>query len=269
MAIVTGGTGVLGSAMAKGLAGAGARVVVLGRRVERAEEVVQEISHQGGEAIALRADVLDESDLRAARDLVLQRWGRIDILVNAAGGNVAEAIVDEKRSFFAVPRGAFEEVFDLNLLGTVLPCQVFGSVMAGQAGTGESPAGEGCIVNISSMSAKRALTRVVGYSAAKAAVENFTRWLAVELARACGPGLRVNALAPGFYIGEQNRDLLLQADGTLTERGWTIVKHTPAGRFGVPEDLMGTLIWLCSPGAGYVNGVVVPVDGGFDAFSDV
>ncbi|HEY0735965.1 MAG TPA: SDR family oxidoreductase [Herpetosiphonaceae bacterium] len=266
VAIVTGGTGVLGGAMAQGLAQAGARVGILGRRRERAEAVVAEIERAGGQAMALPADVMDQAQLEAARAAVLERWGRIDILVNAAGGNVPAATLSPDRTFWDLPREAFAQVFELNLLGTLLPSQIFGAAMIQPRG--DEPA-HGCIVNISSMAAQRAITRVVGYGAAKSAVDNFTRWLAVELGRSYGAGMRVNAIAPGFFIGEQNRDLLLQPDGSLTARGQTIIDHTPAGRFGEPGELISTLIWLCSPGARFVNGVVVPVDGGFSAFSGV
>nr|WP_207890476.1 SDR family oxidoreductase [Rubrobacter taiwanensis] len=266
VAVVTGGTGVLGGAMARGIARAGARVGVLGRRKERAARVAKEIEEAGGEAMPLPADVLDRKQLEAARETVLERWGRVDILVNAAGGNVPGAAVGEGESFFGLSREAFAGVFDLNLVGTVLPIQVFGAAMAEGKPPGEA---EGCIVNISSMAAQRPLTRVVGYSAAKAAIDNLTRWLAVELPRRYGAGMRVNAIAPGFFLGEQNRALLVNEDGSLTERGGKIIEHTPAGRFGEPEELVGTLIWLCSPAAGFVNGAVIPVDGGFSAFSGV
>ncbi|HEX5688732.1 MAG TPA: SDR family oxidoreductase [Roseiflexaceae bacterium] len=261
VAIVTGGTGVLGGAMARGLAQAGAKVGVLGRRREQADAAVQEIEAQGGVALALPADVLDRAQLEATRETVLERWGRIDILVNAAGGNMPSATLAPGRSFFDLPVEGLDPVIALNLQGTLLPSQVFGAAMAN--------AGRGSIVNISSMASQRAITRVVGYSVAKAAVENATHWLAMELARSCGAGLRVNAIAPGFFIGEQNRALLLNDDGSLTERGHTIVDHTPAGRFGEPHELVSTLIWLCGPGASFVNGVVVPVDGGFSVFSGV
>jgi NAD(P)-dependent dehydrogenase (short-subunit alcohol dehydrogenase family) len=261
VAVVTGATGVLGGEMARGLARAGARVGVLGRREERAKEVAREISGLGGEAVALPANVLDEGQLRDARDTVLGRWGSVDILVNAAGGNVPGATLSGDATIFDLSREAFGEVFDLNLVGTLLPIQVFGEAMARGAG--------GCIVNVSSMAAERAITRVAGYSAAKAAVENLTRWLAVDLAQRYGDAMRVNAIAPGFFIGEQNRAMLIEEGGSLTERGRTIVQHTPAGRFGEPEELVGTIVWLCSPAAGFVNGVVVPVDGGFAAFSGV
>jgi NAD(P)-dependent dehydrogenase (short-subunit alcohol dehydrogenase family) len=261
VAVVTAGTGVLGGAMARGLARAGAKVGVLGRRRERAEAEAQAIEADGGVALALPADVLDRGELEAAREAVVEQWGWLDVLVNAAGGNMPSATLEPGQSFFELPVEGMEPVIALNLQGTLLPSQVFGEAMA--------RGGRGSIVNISSMSAQRAMTRVLGYGVAKAAVENATRWLAVELGRSFGEGVRVNAIAPGFFIGEQNRALLLNEDGTLTARGQTIIDHTPAGRFGEPDDLIGTLIWLCGPGSGFVSGIVVPVDGGFSAFSGV
>jgi NAD(P)-dependent dehydrogenase (short-subunit alcohol dehydrogenase family) len=266
VAVVTGATGVLGGAMAKGLAHAGARVGVLGRRQGRAEMVAEEVAKAGGEAMALLANVLNRNQLEAAREAVLERWDRVDILVNAAGGQVSGATLSDDTTVFDLPLEAFREVFDLNLLGTLLPSQIFGEIMAKGSDNVER---NGCIINISSMAAQRPLTRVVGYSAAKAAVDNLTRWLAMELSRRYGAGLRVNAIAPGFFLGEQNRALLVEEDGSLTSRGQTIIEHTPAGRFGEPEELVSTLIWLCGPGASFVNGVVVPVDGGFSAFGGV
>lgn len=270
VAVVTGGTGTLGSVMARGLAQAGAKVAVMGRRKERAEEVAQTISNSGDEAMALPADVLDREGLTSAREELLERWGRVDILLNGAGGNVPEATLNETREVFDLSEEAFREVFDLNLMGTLLPTQVFGEAMARPGVRVEGADGpSGCIVNFSSMAADRAITRVVGYSTAKGAVENLTRWLAVDMARRYGEGLRVNAISPGFFIGAQNRSLLLNEDDSLTDRGRTIVEHTPAGRFGEPKELVATLIWLCGSGASFVNGVVVPVDGGFSAFSGV
>ena len=266
VAVVTGATGVLGGAMARGLSNNGARVAVLGRREEKAQQLVEEIEQTGTEALALPADVLDKSQLEGASKTLLKHWGTLDILVNAVGGNVPGATLGDKVGIFDLPEEAFRQVMDLNLLGTLLSCQVFGRAMADKTNNGEV---QGCIVNISSMTASKPLTNVVGYSAAKAAVENFTRWLAVELSRSYGAGLRVNAIAPGFFIGEQNRDLLLNDDGSLTQRGRTIVEHTPAGRFGEPEELVGTLVWLCGAGAAFVNGIVVPVDGGFSAYGGV
>ncbi|WP_392535513.1 SDR family oxidoreductase [Nostoc sp. C117] len=263
VAIVTGGSGVLGGAMARGLALAGARVVVIGRNEPRADAVVADITANGGESMTILADVSDRSQLEIARYAILNHWGQIDILVNAAGGNIPAATITADASFFDMPHTAFEEVVSLNLIGTLLPSQIFGQAMV------EKNQPQGCIVNISSMSAIRVISRVVGYSAAKAAIDNFTRWLAVELAQKYGAALRVNAIAPGFFIGEQNRDLLLNPDGSLSDRGQKIIDHTPAGRFGEPNELLSTLIWLCSSGASFVNGVVVPVDGGFSIYSGV
>jgi NAD(P)-dependent dehydrogenase (short-subunit alcohol dehydrogenase family) len=263
VAVVTGGTGVLGGEIARGLAAAGARVGVLGRREAVAREVASGIGAAGGEAIALRADVLDRGDLERARDTVLDRWGGVDVLVNAAGGNLPAATVADGASVFDVPEAAWRDVVDLNLLGTVLPTAVFGAAMADR-----DPAA-GVVVNVSSMAASRPLSRVVGYSAAKAAVENLTRWLAVDLAVKHGPGMRVNAVAPGFFLGEQNRALLVGADGEPTARGRRILDHTPLGRFGEPGDLVGAVVWLCSPAARFVTGIVVPVDGGYSAHGGV
>lgn len=261
VAVVTGGSGALGTGMVRGLAEAGAKVAVLARNRERLADVVDQVARDGGEALAVSADVLEKDALEAARNGIVKAWGRIDILVNGAGGNVAEATLSPGDSIFNLSETAFRRVFDLNLIGSVLPTQVFGKVMAEEK--------SGVILNISSMAAARTITRVVGYSAAKASVENFTRWMSTELARAYGEGFRVNAVAPGFFIGEQNRDLLLNEDGSLTERGKTIIEHTPMGRFGEIDELVGTVVWLCSDASKFVTGVVVPVDGGFSAFSGV
>ena len=252
VAVVTGASGVLGGEIARGLAAAGARVGLLARRREPLDELARSL---GDSALVLEADVLHAEQLQHANATVLDRFGRIDILVNAAGGNVPAATVGEQ-SFFELPAAALDEVVRLNFHGTLLPCQIFGAAMTGG----------GSIVNISSLAAHRALTRVVGYGAAKAAVENLTRWLAVELAP---HEIRVNAVAPGFFVGEQNRALLLDESGVLTERGERIVAATPAGRFGEPRELAGTVVWLCSAAASFVTGTVVPVDGGFDAFGGV
>ena len=252
--------------MARGLAKAGAKVAVMGRRRENARRVADEIELAGGTAMPLAADVLDKGQLEEARNAVLGRWDGIHVLVNAAGGNLPEATLRDRQTFFDLTGEAFEKVVDLNLLGTLLPSQVFGEAMANP---GQGRGGRGCIVNISSMAARRPLSGVIGYSAAKAAVDNLTRWLAVELARKYGAGVRVNAIAPGFFLGEQNRAMLVEEDGSPTPRGRTILEHTPAGRFGDPEDLVSTLLWLCGPGSGFVNGVVVPVDGGFSAYGGV
>ncbi len=261
VAVVTGGTGVLGGAMARGLAAAGAKVAILGRRAERAAEVAESIRADGGEAMPLPADVLNKEELEQAHGALLKQWGTVDILINAAGGTVAEAIVVGDRTFFDLTQAAFDEVVALNLTGTLLPSQVFGKTMSERK--------VGSIINISSMSAQRPLTRVIGYNAAKAAIDNYTKWLAVELAHKYGPGVRVNAIAPGFFLGDQNRALLINSDKSYTARGQSIVDHTPMGRFGEPEELIGATIWLCSEGARFVTGIVVPVDGGFMAFGGV
>lgn len=261
VAIVTGGTGVLGGAMSKGLAEAGAKVGILGRNEDSAAENVNDIKANGGDAIPLIADVLVKEDLEDARDKVLDKWGQIDILVNAAGGNMSGATINPDQSFLDLDDEALENVMDLNFMGTYHPSKVFGENMI----ENES----GSIVHISSMAADRAITRVLGYSAAKAAVDNFTKFLATELAIKYGGGLRVNAIAPGFFIGEQNRDLLLNEDGSLTDRGQTIIDNTPMKRFGEKEELIGTVVWLASEASNFVTGTVIPVDGGFSAYSGV
>jgi NAD(P)-dependent dehydrogenase (short-subunit alcohol dehydrogenase family) len=260
VAVVTGGYGVLGGSMADGLAAAGVRVAVLGRRREPAERKAAEIRERGGEAIALAADVLDEAQLREARDEVLGGWGRIDILVNAAGGNVARARTDHT-PVFAMPADAFDEVVRLNLHGSVIPSLVFGEAMAERK--------SGSIINVSSMAARQAISGVLGYAVAKAAIDSFTRWMAVDLARRHGDGLRVNAIAPGFFVATQNRGVLMNEDGSYTDRAKTIIARTPMGRFGAPEELNGAVQWLCSDAASFVTGAVIPIDGGFSAFSGV
>lgn len=261
VALVTGATGVLGGEMARGLAARGAKVAVLGRNAERARELAERLVAEGHDAIATPADVLQRAQLEGARDAILARFGRLDVLVNAAGGNMPGATLQPGANFFELAEAPMREVVDLNYMGTVLPIQVFGPELA--------KGGHGSIVNVSSMAALRAITRVVGYSSAKAAIDNLTRWLAMEFGRQHGGALRVNALAPGFFIGNQNRRLLLEEDGSLTPRGSTIIDHTPLGRFGEPEELVGTLVWLCSDASRFVTGVVVPVDGGFAVTSGV
>jgi NAD(P)-dependent dehydrogenase (short-subunit alcohol dehydrogenase family) len=259
IALVTGGTGALGGAMCRALAQAGAAVIVCARRAEPAQALAAEL---GGECCALPLDVQDADSLRRAADEVERRFGRLDVLVNAAGGNQpAATALPGQRSFFELDPAALRHVVDLNLMGTVLPSQVFGALMARQ--------GSGSIINISSMAAFQPLTRVVAYAAAKAAVNNFTQWLAVTLATEVSPRLRVNAIAPGFFMGDQNRFLLQNEDGTLTPRGQQIIDHTPMKRFGQPDDLSGALLWLASDASRFVTGVVVPVDGGFSAYSGV
>lgn len=261
VAVVTGGTGVLGGAMAHALARAGARVAVLGRRAEVAERVAERLRDGGAAAMALPADVLDPAGLRVARNRLEASWGPAQVLVNAAGGNRSDAIVHGDASLFDLDPEAFRAVVDLNLAGTLLPIQAFGEGMA--------DAGRGSIVNISSMAAQKPLTRVIGYAAAKAGVDNLTQWLAVHAARNWGAGVRVNAIAPGFFIGDQNRALLTNHDGTASERGRTILEHTPMGRFGDPDDLAGTVVYLASDASAFVTGVILPVDGGYAAFGGV
>lgn len=262
VAIITGGSGALGRAMAQGLLDAGARVCILARDLARAQAVAEALSPGLERTLALSADVTRREALEEAAAAILGRWGRIDILINAAGGNRPEATTSPAQRFFDLSPEALRAAVDLNLFGTILPCQVFGRAMA--------QAGAGSIINISSMAAIRPLTRVVAYAAAKAAVDNFTRWLAVYMAQEVSPAIRVNAIAPGFFLGEQNRALLIDQDtGELTPRGRAIIDHTPMGRFGDPADLVGTVIWLASPASAFVTGIVVPVDGGFSAFSGV
>lgn len=259
--VITGGTGVLCGAMAKALVACGANVAVLVRSREKGEALLAEIAGPG-RAIIVQGDVLQAETLQQAVKSVLDEFGRIDGLINGAGGNSPEATTRPDLTFFNLPEEALRYVFDLNMLGTILPCQIFGRQMAEQ--------GEGVILNVSSMSAMRPLTRVIGYSAAKAGINNFTQWLAVHLAQQYSPRIRVNAVAPGFFLTEQNRSLLTDvATGELTARGQSIVAHTPMGRFGDAEDLLGAALWLLSPASAFVTGIVVPVDGGFSAFSGV
>lgn len=259
--VMTGGTGVLGAAVAKGLAGCGANVALLARNQAKGEALAASLTGPG-KSIVVSADVLDRNALEAAATEVKAKFGRVDGLVNGAGGNHPQATTKPDLSFFNLPDEALRFAIDLNILGTILPCQAFGKVMAGQ--------GEGVILNFSSMSSFRPMTRVVGYSAAKAGVNNFTYWLAVHLAQEYSPSIRVNAIAPGFFLTEQNRFLLTdKATGKLTARGQSIIHHTPMGRFGEPEDLLGAILWLLSPASAFVTGTVVPVDGGFSAFSGV
>lgn len=262
VALLTGAGGVLIADLARELGRRGVKVVVTNRSLPKVEAVAREITQAGGEALALALDVTDRAALQQVSDAVIQRYGRIDILINGAGGNRKDATPEPGQPFFDLPADALRDVVDLNLMGTVLPCQVFGRVMARQK--------DGCIINLSSMSAQRPITRVGGYGAAKAAVDNFTRWLAVHLAQTCSPTIRVNAIAPGFFLTEQNRFLLTrETDGALTERGQQVISHTPMARFGTPGDLLGALVWLCSPSASFVTGIVLPVDGGFSACTGV
>lgn len=260
-AVVTGGTGVLGRVMVRALVGCGANVAVLARNREKAESLIAETAG-AGRAFVVAGDATKRDELERAAESVVAEFGRVDCLVNGAGGNHPQATTKPDLSFFDLPEEALRFVFELNLLGTIFPSQVFGRRMAEQ--------GEGVILNVSSMSAFRPLTRVLTYSAAKAGVNSFTQWLAVHLAKEYSPRIRVNALAPGFFLTEQNRFLLTdEATGELTARGQSIIEHTPMGRFGEPEDLLGTMLWLLSPASNFVTGIVVPVDGGFSAFGGV
>jgi NAD(P)-dependent dehydrogenase (short-subunit alcohol dehydrogenase family) len=262
--LVTGGAGVLGLEIVRTLVELNAGVIVLSRDRERATKSLAEQINQvnsKGRVLCVNGDVLDAETLQQANETVKSEFGRVDVLVNAAGGNHPSATTKPDLSFFDLPLDALRHVGDLNLLGTILPCQVFGRGMAER--------GEGVILNISSMNAFRPLTRIPAYSAAKAAVTNFTQWLAVHMAQNYSPRIRANAIAPGFFIGEQNRKLLLNDDGSLTARGQSILAHTPMNRFGTPDDLLGTILWLLSPASAFVTGVVIPIDGGFSAFSGV
>lgn len=262
LAVVTGGAGVLAYEMVKHLAAKGCQVAILDLNVARGEQIVAEMQEAPGRVWFFKADILDKKSLEGISEQIKALNPTVDFLINAAGGNHPKATVNAQTSFFDLPTEALRFVFDLNCLGTILTSQVFGRIMAQQ--------GFGNIINISSMNAFRPLTRIAAYSAAKAAVSNFTQWLAVTLARDYSPRIRVNAIAPGFFITEQNRYLLTDAaTGDLTERGKTILTHTPMGRFGQPEDLIGTLFWLLSDASAFVTGIVVPVDGGFSAFSGV
>jgi NAD(P)-dependent dehydrogenase (short-subunit alcohol dehydrogenase family) len=262
--LVTGGAGVLGLEVVHTLVECNANVIILSRNRERAAKSVAEYIKQvksKGFVRCVYGDVLKVETLHEANETVKAEFGAVDILINAAGGNHPSATTSTDLSFFDLPPEALRHVSELNLLGTILPCQVFGRGMAER--------GEGTILNISSMSAYRPLTRVAAYSAAKAAVTNFTQWLAVHMAQNYSPRIRVNAIAPGFFIGEQNRRLLLNEDGSLTSRGQSILAHTPMNRFGTAEDLLGATMWLISPAAAFVTGIVIPIDGGFSAFGGV
>lgn len=262
VAAITGGGGILCGTMGRTLGQQGARVALLDIRLDAAQAVADDIVADGGQAIGVQVDVMDRASVDAAAQKVLDAFGHVDILINGAGGAKKEATTSESLSFFDLPADALRWVFDLNCLGTVLSSQAFGRLMAEQ--------GTGSIINISSMSAYRPLTRSIAYCAAKAAVSNFTQWLAVHMSQHYSDRIRINAIAPGFFLTDQNRFLLTdEGTGAYTERGEAIVAHTPMGRFGDPEDLLGTLLWLLSDGASFVHGAVIPVDGGFSAYSGV
>ncbi len=259
---ITGAGGVLCGTMAKALAKAGAKIAVLDLAKEAAAKVADEIKADGGEAVAVKCNVLQKDSLQAAKEEVNSEFGKIDFLINGAGGNKKEATTSPEMPFFDLPVDAIRFVFELNFIGTLLPSQVFGKEMAEN--------GSGIILNISSMNAFRPLTKIAAYSAAKAAVSNFTQWLAVHMCQNFSKNIRVNAIAPGFFLTEQNRFLLTEEkSGKLTARGKTIIEHTPMGKFGEPDELAGTALWLLSDAAKFVTGIVVPVDGGFSAFSGV
>ncbi|GAA4403495.1 SDR family oxidoreductase [Nibrella viscosa] len=258
--IVTGGTGILGGSFCQGICEAGGRVVLLGRNREVGEERTEQLRQAGGDVLFIQADVLNEDELNQTCEEILKTYGRIDGLVNGAGGNIPQAVIGPDQDIFQVNLPALKQAFDLNLYGTILPTVVFGKHLTEKGGS---------IVNISSMAAQTAITRVLGYSMAKAAVDNFTRWMSVELAQRYGDRIRMNAIAPGFFVTHQNRRLLTNEDGTYTARGEAVIRNTPYKRFGEPDELIGTLIWLLSDASRFVSGEVICVDGGFHIFSGV
>lgn len=260
-AIITGASGALAGSIAKSLSKSGVHVALLTRNKSSVSSLLEEIADYNGRAIAYEADILDEESLRKAKSQILDDFGSIDILLNIAGGNLPGATIAPDKTIFDLSIDDFKKVTDLNLNGTVLPSLIFGEVMADQK--------EGVIINYSSMAVERVITRVAGYSASKAAMENFTRWMAVEMALKFGEGVRVNAIAPGFFIGKQNKALLTNEDGSYTQRGNDIIRNTPMGRFGNIEELNGSIHFLCSDAARFITGIVLPVDGGFSAFSGV
>ncbi|MBB6238111.1 NAD(P)-dependent dehydrogenase (short-subunit alcohol dehydrogenase family) [Pedobacter sp. AK013] len=258
--VVTGATGILGEAFVNGLCAAGAAIVIIGRNEEIAKQRAADVIHAGGKAIYIIADVLNEQDLVDANATIIKAFGRIDALVNAAGGNVAEAVIQPGSDIFDLNIPALKQAFDLNLFGTLLPTQIFGKEIAKNGGS---------IVNISSVSANQAITRVLGYSLAKTAIDCYTKWMAVELANRYQDKIRINSIVPGFFITNQNRALLTHEDGSLTARGEAIIYKTPFKRFGAPEELIGALVYLLSDASKFVNGENIKVDGGFTAFSGV
>jgi NAD(P)-dependent dehydrogenase (short-subunit alcohol dehydrogenase family) len=261
VAVLTGGGGILAGEMAKGFLQAGAKVILLDINEANLQKKVVSLEKFGSNIIGLKCDVLNEASIKVTHQKILEKYKQIDILVNAAGGNMPGATVELDQTVFDLQIDQLKKVIDLNLYGTILPTIVFGKTMAEQK--------NGSIINISSMASYRAITRVMGYSVAKAAVDNFTKWMAVELAQKFGNGIRVNAIAPGFLITNQNKTLLTNEDGSLTERGKAIINVTPFKRFGEPEELVGTVIWLASDAAKFVTGITVPIDGGFSVFSGV
>ena len=260
--VITGGSGTLGSEMARGFLNAGAKVVLLGTDENKLNGKVSNLKKSGGEKIiGLICNVLDEENIRVVNNQIVTEFKRIDVLINAAGGNMTKATIGIGQNIFDMNINEFRKVTDLNLIGTVLPTMIFGKTIADKK--------SGSIINISSMASTRVITRVVGYSAAKAGVENFTRWMAVEMAHKFGSNIRVNAIAPGFLLTDQNKNLLTKKDGSLTDRGKTIIDITPFKRFGEPDELIGTALWLASDASKFVTGIIIPIDGGFLAFSGV
>ncbi|MBD1366484.1 SDR family oxidoreductase [Mucilaginibacter sp. ZT4R22] len=259
--VVTGGTGILGNSFVNGIVAAGGTVGILGRNAQVAEERAAAINKNGGQAIALIADAMDEAALIAAKDKLLAKFGRVDGLVNGAGGNMPDGVLQPDEDLFAMKMDGMKKVADLNLWGTLIPTQVFGREIA--------KTGKGSIVNISSMNSKSAVTKVLGYNMGKAAVDCYTQWFAVELANRYGDAIRMNALAPGFFLTEQNRNLLTTPDGGYTARGESVIRKTPFKRFGHPDELIGALVWLLSDASAFVTGSMICVDGGFSIFSGV
>lgn len=257
--VITGGTGVLGRCIAKYLAENGSKVAIIGRKAEVGEAVVADIAKAGGEAAFYKGDVMSVEQMEAVRDAIVARFGKVDTLLNAAGGNMPGATITPDQNFFDLKPEEFQKVLSLNLTGTVIPTQVFLKPMVAQ--------GKGSVVNFSSMAAFRPMTRVCGYAAAKAGISNFTAYMATECAKKFGEGIRVNAIAPGFFITEQNRSLLTNPDGTFTQRGQDVIRQTPFGRMGEPEELCGTIHYLISDAAKFVTGTVAVVDGGFNTFA--
>lgn len=259
--VITGGNGVLGTALTRGFAEAGAIVYILGLNQEEIDKKIKDFAEEGYTIHGYTCNVLEQDSMNSVRDKILEATGRVDVLINGAGGNRSGATIMPDQSIFDTSIDDFKKVNELNLVGTVIPSITFAKPMVDQ--------GKGCIINISSMSAQLPLTRVGGYSASKAGVDNYTKWLAVELAQKYGEGIRVNAIAPGFFIAKQNLKLLLKDDGSLTPRGETIISQTPMKRFGKPEELVSTVLWLCDDRSSFITGIVVPIDGGFSAFSGV
>ena len=261
VAVVTGGGGVLGGSIAQSLVDAGAKVAIIDIREEQVNNRVKELEELGGEAVGFVSSVLNVEELEQARESLLAKWGKVDILINAAGGNMPGATLTEQQTVFDMKIDDFQKVTDLNLNGTVYPCLVFGEAMAKQ--------GEGSMITISSMATYSAISRVLGYSVAKTGINIFTQWMAMEMATKFSEKIRVNAIAPGFFIGDQNRNVLINPDGSYTERSKKVIARTPMGRFGDIKELNGAVQFLCSEAASFITGVILPVDGGFSSFSGV